>query len=325
MKKHWAHNYLLSAQWRLWSDWALTWVCWAHVMLLVLSCGGSHYWITYWHSSQRTPPWTAVTSGPEKVRNQFAHDKTNKMTCAPSEDSDQSGHAPSLISIHYALYGELRTRFFMWTVKTLIRLGGCPGGSESSLGAQFILLVLLWTGSNAIWDESGGKGPYHCAVSDPLNIMRSARSHSSSQAYSIIWAATWQNQQSDCAPSEDSDQPGHPPSLIRVFAVRMKKTWVLSYTMSAQQSLWSDWANAQADLSLCWAHTHFVGFVMSWLNYNVCLWTMKAIPSEWMCRVIWAIAVHLCTLFIFSSQQNVIKSRPFPFTSDTAQITLKWN
>ena len=26
-----------------------------------------------------------------------------------------------------------------------------------------------------------------------------------------------------CAPSEDSDQPGHPLSLIRVFAVRMKK------------------------------------------------------------------------------------------------------
>ena len=28
------------------------------------------------------------------------------------------------------------------------------------------------------------------------------------------WAATWQNQQNDCAPSEDSDQRGHPPSLI---------------------------------------------------------------------------------------------------------------
>ena len=35
-----------------------------------------------------------------------------------------------------------------------------------------------------------------------------------------IWDASWQNQQNDCAPSEDSDQPGHPPSLIRVFAVR---------------------------------------------------------------------------------------------------------
>ena len=37
-----------------------------------------------------------------------------------------------------------------------------------------------------------------------------------------------------CAPSEDSDQPGHPPSLIRVFAVRMKKVGVLSYPLSAQ-------------------------------------------------------------------------------------------
>ena len=32
-------------------------------------------------------------------------------------------------------------------------------------------------------------------------------------------AAAWQNQQNDCVPSEDSDQPGHPPSLIKVFAV----------------------------------------------------------------------------------------------------------
>ena len=37
-----------------------------------------------------------------------------------------------------------------------------------------------------------------------------------------------------CTPSEDSDQPGHPPNLIRVFAVRMKKPWVLSYLLSAQ-------------------------------------------------------------------------------------------
>ena len=52
------------------------------------------------------------------------------------------------------------------------------------------------------------------------------------------------NQQSDCAPSEYSDQPVHPPSLIRVFAVRMKKAWVLSYPLSAQRRLWSDWADA---------------------------------------------------------------------------------
>ena len=28
-----------------------------------------------------------------------SHDKTNKMICAPSEDSDQPGHPPSLIRV----------------------------------------------------------------------------------------------------------------------------------------------------------------------------------------------------------------------------------
>ena len=40
-----------------------------------------------------------------------------------------------------------------------------------------------------------------------------------------------------CAPSEDSDQPGHSPSLIRVFAVRMKKPLVISFLLSAQRRL----------------------------------------------------------------------------------------
>ena len=40
-----------------------------------------------------------------------------------------------------------------------------------------------------------------------------------------------------CAPSKDSDQPGHPPSLIRVFAIRMKKAWVFSYPLSTQRRL----------------------------------------------------------------------------------------
>ena len=40
-------------------------------------------------------------------------------------------------------------------------------------------------------------------------------------------ATIWQNQQCGYPPSEDSDQPGHPPSLIRVFVVRMKDPSVL--------------------------------------------------------------------------------------------------
>ena len=45
MKKHWAFNYLLSAQWRFWSDWVDAQVDlslrWVHIILLVLSCSGS--------------------------------------------------------------------------------------------------------------------------------------------------------------------------------------------------------------------------------------------------------------------------------------------
>ena len=34
-----------------------------------------------------------------------------------------------------------------------------------------------------------------------------------------IWATAWQINEMTCAPSEDSDQPGHPSNLIRIFTV----------------------------------------------------------------------------------------------------------
>ena len=40
----------------------------------------------------------------------------------------------------------------------------------------------------------------------------------------------------------------------------MKKAWVLTYPLRAQQRLWSDWADAQADLSLRWAYMPFCWF-----------------------------------------------------------------
>ena len=38
-------------------------------------------------------------------------------------------------------------------------------------------------------------------------------------------------------------------------------------TQWAHSENWSDWPDAQADLSLCWAHNDFVGFVMSQLMF----------------------------------------------------------
>ena len=81
--------------------------------------------------------------------NEPQHGKTNKMTCADSEYSDQSGHPPGLIRVfavrkkkHWVLSYPLSAQ------RWLIRLGGCPGWSESSLGGQVTLLLLFCYGSN---------------------------------------------------------------------------------------------------------------------------------------------------------------------------------
>ena len=57
------------------------------------------------------------------------------------------------------------------------------------------------------------------------------------------------------AQSGHSDQHGRPPSLIRVFAVRS-----FMFSSCGQWILWSDWADAQNDLSLRWEHMPFRWF-----------------------------------------------------------------
>ena len=96
----------------------------------------------------------------------------------------------------------------------------------------------------------------HGALVKDYNWM--AFTHTNFTIHISIWTTTWQNQQNECAASEDSDQPGHPPSLIRVFYVRMKKAWVLSYPLSAQRRLirlggcpgWSE--SSLGAHSFCW-------------------------------------------------------------------------
>ena len=59
-------------------------------------------------------------------------------------------------------------------------------------------------------------------------------------------------------------------SLIRFFTVHSMGSWGPKVSSCGQRRLWSDWADAQADLSLHWGHTHIVGFVMSRLT---CIYT----------------------------------------------------
>ena len=74
----------------------------------------------------------------------------------------------------------------------------------------------------------------------------------------LIWAASWQNQQNGmCA------------------LWRLRSAWAPAQSDQSLLSAWrkigslathwvhcADWADAQVDLSLRWAHSHFVGFVM---------------------------------------------------------------
>ena len=95
-----------------------------------------------------------------------------------------------------------------------------------------------------------------------------------------------------CKHCKDSDQPWHPISLNRVFAVRMKIAWVLSYPLCAQRRLWSDWAD---DILL----------VLSWGgSYN--LWTIwivlmrcSLLCSGDLSSIIWCMSSLLSTLGLF--------------------------
>ena len=104
--------------------------------------------------------------------------------------------------------------------------------------------------------------------------------HNSNVIVDIIELQHNKTNKMTCASSEDSDQPGHPPSLIRVFPVHMKIIWVLSYPLSAQRSLWSDCAGVQADLSLRWVYRSFCWFCHAAAHIHNTLWSSVCFISQ---------------------------------------------
>ena len=77
------------------------------------------------------------------------HIKTNKMICAPSEASAQSDQS-SLCALRIASKDQ---GFFMWTAKTLIRLGGqvyllvCHAAAHLSYGITSKSAIMSWNKS----------------------------------------------------------------------------------------------------------------------------------------------------------------------------------
>ena len=130
-----------------------------------------------------------------------------------------------------------------------------------------------------------------------------------------IWATSCQNQQNDCAPSNDSDQPG--PSLIRVFAVRMKKAWVLSYHWVHSEDF--DQTGRMPRLIWAFAGATLILLVLSWggsfrvdldfLTSNKRILTagfmaFRLSISDFSFPIVWGLTFpwENCNLFIFFSR-----------------------
>ena len=78
-----------------------------------------------------------------------------------------------------------------------------------------------------------------------------------------IWAASWQNQQHGMCIQLRQISLGIRPVWSSVFAVRMKKDWVLSYPLSAQRRLliWLGRCSGWYESSL---GAHTILLVLSW-------------------------------------------------------------
>ena len=161
------------------------------------------------------------------------HDKTNKMNVHLAKTRISLGIRP--VWSESSLKKPWVLSYPLSAQRRLITLGSCPGWSESSLGAHSFswfchVVAHLELQEKRIklllseqWSDSGNSQILH------IFFMKKVGTHIFLGPLFIhfciiiiallIWAMTWQNQQSECALSKDSDQPGHLPSLIRVFAV----------------------------------------------------------------------------------------------------------
>ena len=145
--------------------------------------------------------------------------KPTKWVCAQSDQSRRRPHEETLGT---------------WlpierTAKTLIRLGGCPSWSESSLGAHSFCWFCRVAGHvSKVWTT---QAPLHLLINKLMQSMHLSmlvfppptkgilgENHVYEPAHEIIVLITK-------ATSEGSGKPVHPHSLARAFAVRMHEVW----------------------------------------------------------------------------------------------------
>ena len=149
--------------------------------------------------------WNYLIGRQQRYVHEPPHDKINKLTYVPSKDSDQPGHLCSLIRIFAVCMKKARVlSYLLCAERRLIRLGGCPGWSESSLGTQSFY-KRCHEAANMFYCKSPN---YWDTWSNCCNEL----------AHEIMVLITQ-------ATSEGSGEPAHPRSLARAFAIRAHEVW----------------------------------------------------------------------------------------------------
>ena len=150
-------------------------------------------------------------------------------------------------------------------VSVISKLSGERYRSITSFGSNLLCcyhILRIW---NQIHQPQWKRQQKKCALFRPA-IIPSSRvepKQAISDSILVILIREPQNGKANkmiCAPSEDSDQPGHLANLIRVFAMRSMVSHGLHASSCGQRRLSEDWADSQAGLSLRWAHKSFGWF-----------------------------------------------------------------
>ena len=137
------------------------------------------------------------------------------------------------------------------------------------------------------------------------------------------WAASWQNQQNESAPSKNSDQPWHPPSLISLRCVLLK--WVakdLSFLFGDSED--SDRTGRTAILlvlSCCGSNIASVSILVNDQYYfsQGSLWNSCTAVLQILSGVLYILSSSLFTSFLvillkqFCPENRIYKARFFLF------------
>ena len=103
-----------------------------------------------------------------------------------------------------------------------------------------------------------------------------------SLAMLIFWAASWQNQQNGmCAQRKlrSAWASAHSDQSLPFSVWKKLESFATHWALSED---WSDWADAQADLSLGWVHSHLVGFVMRRFIFTYRWHCCSSSPVDWL-------------------------------------------